>query len=264
MSLSAVREDIIDQIKEDLAVIAGRYPQAELGEVYEEATSCFQALGICNLLVSLDTEGFFRNLILSAYTRRHFLQQSRLAANPPDEHLADEHLAISRNESFFDAIAAGEIGLACEIADLSPGEWIQDGEYEDDFCYYFFFHTYVRGFENPDRDILKKILDRFEKSLEGNPSARFTVCGAFFAKDQEAFREGFQELIRERESQLKNQSLKGDLTFEPKSHVFVEGLALLRIAAKAGFRLSEEYRYCPGIARAPRSGPLPGDIYAQI
>ncbi|MEW5802448.1 MAG: Imm49 family immunity protein [bacterium] len=231
----------------------------KVGNLFEETASCFQALGICNLLLSLDLAGFSRNLIFSGYTRRYFLNQSRLEGN-----ISDEHLAISRNESFFDAIAAGAVELAREIADLSFDEWMKDGEYEDDFCYYLFFHNYLKGSENFDRAFLKKILARFEKSLERSSSGRLSICCAFYTLDQRGFEEGFQELVNERQNQIESYRLSNDLTFEPKSHVFVEGLALLRIAEKAGFPIQREYQYCPAIARVPASASLPGDIYGEI
>jgi len=249
LSLSEIRKDIIDQIKESLSSIAGGYPVDKLGNVFEETASCFQSLGICNLLLNLDADGFFRNLILSGFTRRYYLKRSRQENN-----ISDEHLGISRTESLFDIIAAGDIELAREIVDLSPGQWVPDGEYEDDFCYYSFFHNYIKTFDKSDKTLLKNILDQFEKALEGAPSARLNICQAFYYLDKQGFSSEFQNLILEREIEIEtHKTIMGyDIAFLPKTYVFVEGLALLRLAEKAGFNVEDDYQFCPDITRIER------------
>ena len=261
MSLAEAREEIVESIQDNLCVVAGGYPIRELADQFELLASSFQALAACNLLLSLDSEGFFRNLVLSGFTRHYFLSRTREERND-----SDAHPAISRTESFFDTVAAGAFELAQEIVNLSPDCWVRDGEYEDDFCYYFFFHNFTRGFEDSKKELLESILIQFEKSLEGGTSNRLDICRAFYELDQERFEEAFQALLIERQAQKEEEKLilGYDPTFEPRSHVFVEGLALLRLAEKAGFETEEEYQYCPHIARLPMTTPFPDDIYIRI
>jgi len=261
LSITEKREEIIDKIQENLSVVAGGHPMLELGEIFEELASCFQALGSCNLLLYMDQDRFYGNLIYSGFTRRYFIKRSQI-----EENRSDEHLAISRNESFFDVIAAGSFGLAREIVELSPKHWISDGEYEDDFAYYYFFHNYIQEFENSDKAKLNDILSQFEKSLEDDSSRRFNICKAFFNLEQECFQEEFNELITEREAAKEREKplLEYDITFEPRKNIFVEGLALLNIANKVGFETQKEYQYCPSIARILAKKPLPEDIYIDV
>ena len=163
------------------------------------------------------------------------------------------------------AIASGKMDLALELIALSPEKWIPDGEYEDDFCYYYFFHNYIERFNKSDKHLLKGILDQFEKALEGAPSARLNICQAFFDEDKKRFGSEFQNLVLEREIEIEKQKtvMGYDAAFLPKTYVFVEGLALLRLAEKAGFEVEDEYQFCPGTARIER--PLTvEDIFEEL
>lgn len=152
MNLSEVREDIIEAIMDNLCVIAGGSEMKKLGNIFEEVIVNFQALAICNLLVNFDSKKFYKNLIDSAFALHYFLKRSKLEQNN------SQYLAISRNQSFFDAIAGNQLDLAVKIVSLSPKTWIPDGEYEDDFCYYFFFHNFILGFNNADKSKLRMMI----------------------------------------------------------------------------------------------------------
>ena len=52
--------------------------------------------------------------------------------------------------------------------------------------------------------------------------------------------------------------------FVPRSEVFVEGLALLRLAERLGFELRDDYPMCPGIARLRPGKPFPDDMFPEI
>ena len=41
--------------------------------------------------------------------------------------------------------------------------------------------------------------------------------------------------------------------------VFVEGLAILRLAERRGLTTQAEYQYCPSLARVPMRTPFPGE-----
>jgi hypothetical protein len=228
----------------------------ELGDVIEDTATYFQALGSCNLLLNMDLAGFGKNLVYSAFARRWFLKWSRAEGND-----RDEHLAISRSESFFDAVAAGAIAVAREIVDLSPDAWIADGEYEDDFYYFFFLHRFIQRYRQTDPGLLSPILAQFGRALEGGDSSRLDICKAFAMNDGAAFGAAFEALINAHEEVV---YVTDDPTAEPRRNIFVEGLALLRIAERVGFVTESDYRYCPGTARLVNVPSLPEDIFAVI
>jgi hypothetical protein len=256
MSIQETREELIDEIQENISILAGGYPIKELGETYENLCFQFQGLGICNLLTSLEFEDYCRNLLISAYCRRFYLRKSQEKGNGDDL-----YLAISRTEAFFDAIAAGSFVLANEIVNMSPTDWIPDGEYEDDFCYYAFMHRYIELFADSDVDKLNQILDRFEKSLGKGSPARLSVCRALLDKDQGGFEKAFSDLLVERETQIKSQKTVLVSYEEPRKYIFTEGLALLEIAKHSGITVGDEYNYCPAIAVPPPTPIEPEDIF---
>jgi hypothetical protein len=260
--LDELRQDLIDAIKENLSIVAEAYPVEEAGVAYEELATWFQALGICNLLLYASPERFYENLLRSGHTRTAFLrkcQAQRVAS--------DYQMAISRWESLFDAIAAADFDGAREIVELSPDEWVRDGEYEDDFCYYLFFHTVISAGPGSDPVTLERILERFAAAAKGVPSPRLAVCQALHARDDEGFQDAFGQLLNARAATIERDAqtiVADEPSFVPRSHVFVEGLALLRMAERAGLQVEDEYRFCPSLARQPRTGPAPEDVYVEI
>jgi hypothetical protein len=110
-------------------------------------------------------------------------------------------------------------------------------------------HGFVRA--SPSQDITP-LLTRFETYLAGEESARLTVCRALAISDQEAFDAAFEARLRERRASIAADKERGRLE-EPEivteQYVFVEALALLRIAELRGLSTQEEYPYCPSVAR---------------
>jgi len=258
-SLKQTREELIDLIKEGIGVIASMDPVATIGQYFESVCSGFQGLAICNLLLNVDRDGFAKNLVLSGYTRRYYLQRN--AAEGNTENL---HAAISRTSGFFDAIAGGSPATARQIATASPDHWVPDGEYEDDYCYQAFLQQLLQnGAQHPG---LVQLLAQFLAALEDAPNPRFLVCKSLLEHDAGLFAEAFGQLLAEQQQFLK--SRKGleddDPTFLPRSSVFVEGLALLWFAEQAGFPTEPEYELCPQVARKVTLPAPPEDIYLVV
>src|SRR5262249_34421037 len=151
----------------------------------------------------------------------------------------DFRRARSRSEGFFCATAAGDIPLAMEISALSPAKWMKKGEYEEDFAYHEFLAVTLGGVEAAER---KASLDRFEKALKGDVSTRFTVCKALHDGSADAFVESFQELCERNDSEqlAERPQFIEVATFEPRSRVFTEGFALMRIAESRSIRLPKQ------------------------
>lgn len=260
--LAEVREELIETIQYDLSIVAEDYPASEVGETYEQLALAFQALGICNVLLYASADRLYENLIRSGHTRRAFLVKCRQEGNA-----SSHQLAISRWESFFDAVAGEDLPLAREIVALSSTAWVSSGEYEDDFCYVRFLHQLVAGGSAADRDALRSTLERCAAVLDGEASPRWEVCGALYARDAARFEESFQGLLAAREAEvdaLRSTPRAADPGFAPRSTVFVEGLALLRIAEAMGIPVQREYPMCPSLARLPRTAPPPIDVYPEI
>lgn len=262
MSLQETRTELLESLQGGLSVLMTSVPIRSVGVDLEEAVGWFQALGICNLLLYADTDRFYENLIHSGHTRRYFLRKSREQAS-----MDDYQLAISRWDSFIDVVAAGDFRLAREIVAASPAAWVPGGEYEDDYLYRLFLHQLI-GAPGVQRDAqLRATLDVWRTWLSGQPCGRLDCCIALLQRDSGAFDKTFVELIAQQQAQVAREAkmvLAADITFEPRSRIFVEGLALLRLAQALGFTLRPDYPLCPALARAAAVKPPPIDIYPQI
>jgi hypothetical protein len=251
-----------------MAIVAGQvdfcmanieHPDCTLdlaGRFYEEMSASQRGLAILYLLQHADTGGYCAELCISAQARLHYLARCAKAG------YRDGYAACSRSEPFFDALAARHPALARDIAALSPQDWIEGAEYEDDHCYARFLHRWVIG--GATRAELDALITRFEKALEGAPSARLSLCKSLLNRDQEAFDVAFMDLLQERNAEIELEKCgvaAEDTAAAACTYLFIEGLGILFVAEGAGLRTLREYPLCPALARLPADEPPPADPF---
>lgn len=259
-TVQELREDVLDGIQENMSVVAAGVGGDEFGDLSETLTVQFQALGICDLLIDSDCDGFARNLCQSAYARRFFLRKSLERVDSPNL-----YWAISRTESVFDAITAGADSLARDIVGLSPVDWMPDGEYEDDFCYFKLVHELVRVNWAPDPGTSRALLDRFEQALAQPADIRYRLCSAAIRGNATEFWPAFDDYVQERQILMQVPPMSDEAWLEPPRQVWVEGLAWLRIAERLGMKSpQEEYPLIPASARLSPLKALPNDLFHQM
>jgi Immunity protein 49 len=225
----------------------------ELGAISVELCGKLRTMAIIGLLVKGDSDRFLHNLVRSGRVRETYLSRLKQAG-----HLDCHHLASARTEGLLDAVAAGDITLAQRIAWLSPRQWERDREYEDDYCYAQILHRLLHGVQAAGA--YQPLIERFEAALQGQASPRLDVARALVARAQPEFDAAFDSLL-----QLRRKEVQADIASakieEPQMlaerEVFVEGLALLRLALLQGLQTEDEYLYCPASARVPMRAPLP-------
>lgn len=247
--LEALFDDTLDSCNFLITYILKVRNTQQIGKPCNELSSHYRVLGVCELLIEASTNDLFHHLIDSAQTRRFYLQQCI-----HDQHLDEPERRMSLNAPFFDALAANQFSLARVIGDLSPHTHFDDYEYEDDFLYSYFLYRFI---SDPTAvSEMEVVLERWEDVLEGNEDARLDVCKAFLAKDAAAFASAFDAVIEEYVEHLKYEQ-KNAYRFTDDKLVFIEGLALLRIAHTLGFPPDIDYRFCPSLARF---APVPAYI----
>lgn len=226
----------------------------EAGDLSIEISSKFRALAIMALLVKGDNTLFCHNLIRSGLARRAYLRRVRA-----ESRLEEHHFASGRYGALLDSIAAGDITLARELGNLAPSEWRQQHEYEDDYCYARIIRLLL---DSAEESALPVLFLQFERYVDGAPNPRLDVSRALAARDAEAFETAFTDLLRDRQLQISADEDRGQLETPEvmaERQVFVEGLALLRVASFLGIETQREYRYCPGVARLAMAEPFPGE-----
>jgi len=231
------------------------YSLDDLGDVTANVTGKLRAAAIIALLAKGNSDSYFHNLIRSGRCRLQYLQRLQAAGRA-----ADHHQASARCGPFLDAVAAADFGLARQIAALSPTAWLQGHEYEDDYCYAQLLHAVIAA--QRDQGAVEKMVQRFETALAGRQDARLPCVQALLQRDQAAFDSAFEALLGQRTKEIEAEKARHKIEEPPliaQRQVYVEGLALLRIADRLGIVTQSEYLYCPSLARVPMQAPFPGE-----
>jgi hypothetical protein len=251
-NLEELAEDILACVQMLSDEADDRPSVTAMGETCNQLAALYRSLGILALLIAANSDAFFHALIQAAITRRYFLD--RCLDEGVFAHAARRASFVG---PFLDAVAADQLGLARQIADASPDDWMQGDEYEDDFAYAAFLHDLVAVDDRGDR--CRATLERFEQALEGGIDLRLDVCRALLERDQASFDEAFAPMLADYDRRMteiadpkRDSILAQDYNFEPNRRIFVEGLALLRLAEARGIAVEREYPLCPGLVRRPQ------------
>ena len=257
MGLVEDREELRVAIEFELDRLSERPPLEIAAEVCDHLCLLLRTEACCYVLVDGDQDGFFHTLRKSADVRRYYLH--RVAATGST---GDPLFALSNGPAFFDALAARDFEIADEIAGASSQNWQPDSEYEDDYCFYKFFHLLVA--DGNHEPTLKQILSRFEAVVEGESSAKLHVCGALLSRDQQGFDSSINALLEERSAELESDEERfftDRIVFDVKRHIYIEGLAILNVADRLGLETREEYQYCPQLCRLQMQAPFPSSSF---
>jgi hypothetical protein len=224
------------------------------GRFYEEVAEGLRAHAILRLLLDANPQGFSHDLVMSGHARRAFLRRCKSSAH------ADCYLAFSRSGSMLDAIAGDDLALAAEIFKQSPTKWQPDDEYEDDFCYQRYLGLELTDAPPVER---KAMLDQFEIAADGD-GARLEACRAFYARDSKAFETAFEALLQVRGEEVDEDAGLADeeLIVAIGSKVFIEGVAVLKLARRAGLAIADQYPMCPLLALLPQQPAAVADEFA--
>lgn len=216
-----------------------------------DLSRCYRYLGCGKLLSGYDAVSFFYCLHLAADAYLQFLERKQ---QWPD--LDPYYMARSRAEPLLDALALGDTELVRRIDALTVATW-QDGmEYEEDFWFLTLLPRLLLPTTRPEE--LHDGLDAMERALEGIEFPRYDALVALVKGDSEGFEKALLALIdawradaeRERRGGLGNQ-----FALSTEAHVFVEGIALVRVARARGLDTRSQYPLIPPLAL---SEPQPG------
>jgi hypothetical protein len=160
---------------------------------------------------------------------------------------AEMDKVTGKSMPFFDAVACGDTSSAARIASAARREWNREEEYEDDFLYISLLMT--RFLSDPGQ-ATARLMAEYERALEGAEDARFKVCRSLVDGDAKGFEEGLQDLISARREYYR-EGVKRDEILEEESategQLFVEGVALVRLAMTSGLRVQRNFMFIPSL-----------------
>lgn len=213
-----------------------------VGWAFARVCRLYRTRGCAAFFLSGRPDSLHRDLQRSGAAHAWFVSQA------PD---ADR--VTSRADPFFDAVACGDAAAARSIARHSPAEPRPDREHLEDFLYVRLLMQ--RFFLGAAEAQTASTLSKFEEAVaEGPPSERLDVCRAILAEDGDAFHTAFLMLTDTHRAWYETGFQKGRILEEAwaiDGCLFIEGLALLRLAQAARIPIAEEYPWVPSLALAP-------------
>lgn len=216
------------------------------GKAYWIVGYSYRILALCALLEDADSARFGALLSKSAQSQLELYRA-------PRQGVESQYFAISKNPSFLNALAAGDLETARWLVELAP-EHQADTEYEEDYLYYAALQRILLE----DDEGYAPIAARWDEVVEGAASSKRQLCQALVDRDSAAFAEALGELIEQFRDAMEAWKQKIDYREElgaVESQVFTNGLGLLRLAEQRGLTTESEYDFLPASARVPVGAP---------
>ncbi|QDF01803.1 Imm49 family immunity protein [Myxococcus xanthus] len=184
---------------------------------------------------------------------RFHLHQSGRAFAFFSAHASEEGRLGSKALPFFDALAAGDLQGAEEIARHSRRTWVQGKEYEEDFLFVEFCMQHACL--GASRATLEALLERYEKALEGSEDFRLDVCRALMEAREDDFNAALEQYLEARSDEWAEFEDNGSVAPEvlvTEGRFCVEGLSLVYMAERQGLMTEPDYLHIPSLARKGR------------
>jgi hypothetical protein len=224
---------------------------ATLRAQYRDVARHLHTVAVACLLVDGDPQKLFLNLVRCAENGRRFLAllRERALELPP----ASWDLPLQA------ALAAGDLERAGAVARLSRDTRdAAASEYEDEFLWAAVLQGLARG--APAAEV-RPTLARLLEVAPDRRAARAAVVDALLERDATRFAEAFTAAHAEHSAEVEERarSLTTPSWFTPHRFLWLEGLALLRLAERAGVGLDAELPHCPRLARVKMTAGYDGD-----
>jgi hypothetical protein len=257
--LISLRADAAASLGERLSRFDPTADRPRLLAWLDAVTRDLHVIAVATLLVDGNPQGFFLNLCRMAENGRRMqaLLKGRGLAPPP----------ARRDTPLLGALAAGHFALADAVAASSATQWQQGAEYEDEFLWARALQLLARA--PPASPVaLEHALVALEQVGKEAYASRVSLARALVAGDGAGFADAFAAACLDHGivTEKRARSVSTPVTaFAPHRFLWLEGLALLRLAERAGIAPQDtDFRYCPPLARVPMTVTYTGDWALQL
>jgi len=249
MDYEIFEQNALIRLIESLESISAKDESEQNGFSYYSVSKEYRKIACLRLLSKANKKEFASSLAKSAQAWIYFMGLIKQGRN-----FEDEFNCGIRYISLFDALSCGIIKYAVAIAKSYPNKHTSDYEYEDDFLFYQFISQLTLLSQDEKHKDLKEILARWKEVLQGDPCCFYNICEALQHNDKDAFSNALIEIIQERNEKFENWKISPSYIEEvvaSSQHIYVNGLALLRLAELLNIDISEEFESLPNISRVP-------------
>jgi hypothetical protein len=230
-------------------------PRTLLVQQYEAVALHLLTIAVGTLLVDGASQKFFLNLVRAAENGRRFLAllHKRGEELPP----------ASRDVPLLAGLAAGDFVRAGAIAALSRTDRaVSAGEYEVELLWARVLQV-LAHFEPSWRGDVEPLLKALP-SADGNKAygERAAAVQAMLKGDRAELEARMVAAATEYGAGVEKRAASFTTpvtSFAPHRFLWLEGLALLRVAERAGIPCEVEVQYCPRLARVPFTEQYTGD-----
>lgn len=221
---------------------------------HRDVTQHEHVIAVGALLIDGDREAFFSWLLAIAENgRRVSARLANAGFEPPP---------ASANLPVLAALAAGDLARAEALGAAARADWSRpDGEYEDEFLWAATVNALAASAQ-PDAAACEARLAALEATEPRPYLERIALVRALLAGDARTFaralldaRHAYEDAIDKRSEAF---GVK-DTDFPARAGLWLEGLALLRLAERAGLPIERvDLRFLPAMAQGSvRGGALP-------
>lgn len=216
-----------------------------------ELSRMYRHLGCGLLLLEGDADSFFSNLHRAADLYLQLLERKTRKRD-----LDPYYMARGRAEPLLDALATGNVDLARRIDALARTDFREGMEYEEDFWFFTLLPKLASSRTTPPE--LPAGLEQLKESLRGIRYPRYDALRALSEGDTKSFDKALKALVAawSGETRRKNRTELGNpYSLATEGRVFVEGIALIRVARARGLQPRTTHRLIPEAALGPPGKP---------
>lgn len=260
--IDLLRQDVLAEMPRLVPRLKGDLPAPELERKMFKVVGHFHVLAAASLFADAKPAKFFLNLCRAAENWRCYLAflDEKDQPKPPAFH----QLAL------LGAVASGNWGLAQSIARLAKDQPTPGLEYEEEFLHARLWHHLCLHIKDDDKTFeqaLKPWMTQLAACAEGTPAEVVAVLEAVLADDSEDFDSAFETAVMSYEDWVEAKAKNfatPDAEFMPYRNLWLEGLALLRLARQRKMDIEGDFPYCPLLAQGPMPEPYQGDWAVQL
>jgi len=241
-SLRILRKNAIFDLHEVEKQYKQHLPDRVQVRAFKKYCFALHQIAYVEILEDINFANYSSNLIRSAENWLHLLKQ----LNSGKDTVPTSFLL-----PLFGVLAIGSNDLASDIANNASDKKVPP-EYDDEFYYADLLHHLV--LENKVE--LENCLQRYEESLGDEDSTRLQVCKSIAERNEPEFLDAIATLnenfINEMEVKASMPSVS-PAEINAARHVWLEGIALIRLANSYGIKSSFDYLSIPYAAVAGKA-----------